>query len=179
MGVRVSGMGDMNFVFLESKPRRFSARVTVQMPRQSGPVPQTFHAEMIELEQSDLDHIAAKPDADMVLIRKKLVGWAGIQNVNGDEMPFSEELRDRLMARPYVRYAIARACVERPPGDVCIWPDNASAARLFVACATQWQFGWAGDVLDLDYTGVRTAADLMQIDATPDLGSSPLARGTR
>ena len=99
----------MNFVFLESKPRRFSAPVTVQVPGQSGPVPQTFHAEMIELEQPDLDRIAAQPDADMELIRKTLVGWAGIQNVNGDEMPFSEELRDRLMARPYVRYAIARA----------------------------------------------------------------------
>ena len=31
----------MNFVFLESAPRRFTVPVTVQVPGQSGPVPQT------------------------------------------------------------------------------------------------------------------------------------------
>lgn len=56
------------------------------------------------------------------------------------------------------------------PARVDVWPVNADAVRLFLACATQWRYApMSGERLGLDYGGVRAAAAMMRIRPSPDL----------
>ena len=44
-----------------------------------------------------------------------------------------------------------------------IWPENAEALALFLACGTQWRMGPLGGVLGLDYQGVQAALRMMKV----------------
>lgn len=56
--------------------------------------------------------------------------------------------------------------------DECNRPDilpvNADAVSLFMAAGTQWRFGPAG-AAGLDYTGLRSTADWLGMEATAEL----------
>ena len=97
------------FVFLEELPRRFDWPVDVHVP---GAGAQKFTAAFEELGQDDLDRIAEGERADAELARRVLVGWSGVVDDTGAEVPFSDARRDALIARPYARYAIARGYYE-------------------------------------------------------------------
>jgi hypothetical protein len=48
-------------------------------------------------------------DTDAALLRYALVGWEGVQDPQGNPMPFSEENRDRLLEIPFIAAAIRAA----------------------------------------------------------------------
>lgn len=51
-----------------------------------------------------------------------------------------------------------------------MFPENADAARLFLACGTQWRFaGMSGHLLGLDYAGAQAAARFMALEHSPEL----------
>lgn len=51
-----------------------------------------------------------------------------------------------------------------------MFPENADAARLFLACGTQWRFtALSGHLLGLDYAGAQAAARFMALKHSPDL----------
>ena len=51
-----------------------------------------------------------------------------------------------------------------------MFPENAAAARLFLACGTQWRFAaLSGRLLGLDYAGAQAAARFMALEPSPEL----------
>ena len=48
--------------------------------------------------------------------------------------------------------------------------ENAAAARLFLACGTQWRMSaMSGHLLGLDYAGAAAAARFLGLPETPEL----------
>jgi hypothetical protein len=62
--------------------------------------------------------IAANGDGD--LLRRALVGFTGVQDEQGNVLPFSDETRDALLAVPYARVAIFRAYVDASLGRAAV-----------------------------------------------------------
>jgi hypothetical protein len=58
------------------------------------------------------------------------------------------------LVSPEVAAAIANKRAARQPGDFEVLPENWTAVRLFVDCATQWQINPMGGVMGLRYEAV-------------------------
>jgi len=87
--------------------------VTVQVPKDGGKfVPATFTAELKALGQGDIDRAiaaASNGDDNADILLEVLVGWSGVQDADGTELPYSEEARAKLLDIPYVRRALVAA----------------------------------------------------------------------
>ena len=97
-----------NLVFLgDAEPRTFDWEVTVHVP---GEGKRQFQARFLDLTQDEIDTITAEgPRADETLLQRVLLDWDGIEDGGGAPLAYTEETRDQLIARPYIRYAVARA----------------------------------------------------------------------
>jgi len=66
---------------------------------------------------------------------------------------------------------VAAALREAPAGsDDGVWPDNVPAVLAFLAAATQWRTGTAGDRLvwiGLDYAGARAGIEAAGLRLDP------------
>lgn len=59
----------------------------------------TFDAEFLPLAPKDAeDRLSGRTDAEAAEV--VLIGWKGIVDANGDDVPFSEGARDQLLAIP-------------------------------------------------------------------------------
>ncbi len=58
---------------------------------------------------------------------------------------------------------IARLAGERPAAECAVWPENAAALEVFLACATQWRMAPMGGVTGLDYAGVEATLRLLRV----------------
>lgn len=80
------------------------AQVTVMPP---GAEPQPFTARF-RLGADDLDALA-DPDRAADAIACVWIGWSDVVDEDGKPVPFSPEMRDRLLKYPFVRAAVVRA----------------------------------------------------------------------
>jgi hypothetical protein len=101
--------------------RSFSATyrwpVTVEPPQDGGKFgKETFEAEFRRLPQDQLREIGEKIDSgtfpDRELLDQVLVSWSGIFDEAGDEVPFSEASRQRILNVALVASAIVAAWLE-------------------------------------------------------------------
>jgi len=84
--------------------------VTVTTPSAHGTVSKgTFTAQFVMLKRSEF--VQLSDQGDQALIERVLVGWSGIYDANGNEMPFSLENRAELLEYTHVATAISRAYV--------------------------------------------------------------------
>lgn len=87
--------------------------VNVFVPRDGGKfVKATFTAEFKALPQSEIDSILrdvreGTVDADFCI--ESLVGWKGVQDDDGSDLPFSDEAKAKLLNIPYARHAVVTA----------------------------------------------------------------------
>ncbi len=95
--------------FPADTPREFDWPVTAQVPADGGPQKQTFTARYRELSQTQMDAIKDDPQADVRLCEAALIGWQGVVDADGNEVKYNDTRRDQLIARPYIRLAIATA----------------------------------------------------------------------
>lgn len=58
----------------------------------------------------------ARIDADDALLRERVVGWSGIANAGGTELPYSPELRDALIADALLRKVLLDGLIEASEG---------------------------------------------------------------
>ena len=85
---------------IEQKPT-YTGRVEVFSPRDGGKYQKgTFTAEFKALAQEEIDSILGdlrdgRPDSDFAL--ECLVGWKGVQDEDGNELPFSDSTRDQVL----------------------------------------------------------------------------------
>ena len=95
-------------------PPTYETEVTVAYPVAGGKVETAkFFAEFKRLNQAELEALMAEVrDAklgDRAVLDRVLVGWRGVQDEAGAELPFNPATRDQLLALHPTQPAIARA----------------------------------------------------------------------
>jgi hypothetical protein len=84
--------------------------VTVLVPQDGGKrAKQTFSAEFSLLPDERQRELKNGSVSDEEFLREVVVGWDGVQDADGAELPFGDEALDRLIAIPYVRAALIEA----------------------------------------------------------------------
>lgn len=109
--------------FVLSQSDSYSWPVAVEFPVDGGRFDrQTFDAQFKRLPQDRIrqiwDQIQSNELDDDGLCNEVLVGWAGVQDGKGAEIPYSEKARKDLLRVPLVAAAIVTA-----------WLDSLSKAR--------------------------------------------------
>jgi hypothetical protein len=97
--------------FVLKQDDRFTWPISFDVPVDGGRHQrQTFDGEFVRVSQSRLRELAellqgeAATDADIA--REVLVGWSGITDDEGEEVPFSKAALDRLLDVPMLATAI-------------------------------------------------------------------------
>lgn len=101
-------------MFIISQKATYSWPVAVEFPTDGGKTErQTFDAEFKRLSQTRINEIRALIEkgeiTDSELARDVLAGWSGVNDANGDAVPFSERALDQLMDVPLVASAVVLA----------------------------------------------------------------------
>lgn len=101
-------------MFVLSQSQSYSWPVTVELPSSGGKFEKsTFDAEFKRLSQSRIKEIQKQISTDEIsdadFCKEVLVGWKGIHDDNGKEIPFSEGARDRLIDVALVAGSICKA----------------------------------------------------------------------
>lgn len=95
--------------------------VTVHIPQDGGKfMKATFTAEFRALAQERIDAVIAEArggDSDADLMSECLIGWSGVADADGTDLPYSDEAKARLLDIPYVRAALATAFFASISGD--------------------------------------------------------------
>ena len=91
----------------------FTHTVRVLVPIDNGHDEQTFDATFKVLPTDEFAVYDLSDGASSgEFVRKVLIGVADIQNSEGRDVPWSDRLRDQLIALPFVRAALARTYLE-------------------------------------------------------------------
>lgn len=101
-------------MFVISQKPSYTWPVEVLFPIDGGKTEkQTFDAEFKRMTQSRINEIRSMIErneiTDTELAREVLTGWAGVNDGNGDAVPFTERARDQLLDVPLVAAAVVMA----------------------------------------------------------------------
>lgn len=101
-------------MFVISQKQTYSWPVTVEFPVDGGKTDrQTFDAEFKRMTQTRINEIRSQIERNEVtdtdLAKEVLVGWEGVNDSNGDAVPFTERARDQLLDVPLVAAAVVMA----------------------------------------------------------------------
>ena len=101
-------------MFVISQKQTYSWPVTVEFPIDGGKTDrQTFDAEFKRMTQTRINEIRGliekSETTDTELAREVLIGWEGVNDGNGDAVPFTERSRDQLLDVPLVAAAVVLA----------------------------------------------------------------------
>jgi len=95
----------------------YSWPVVVQIPADGGKFTKaTFDATFKVIPQDRIDGILRGGNVDAELLREVTEGWKGIQDEDGNDLPYSEEAREKLLSVPYVRAALVEAYLDSLSG---------------------------------------------------------------
>jgi len=97
--------------FVLKQDDRFTWPISFDVPVDGGRHQrQTFDGEFVRLSQSRLrelgEAIQTEEASDQDIAREVLVGWAGITDDDGEEVPFSKAALERLLDIPMLATAI-------------------------------------------------------------------------
>lgn len=103
-------------MFILSQSTSYKWPVSVEFPIDGGKHDkQTFDAEFKRLSQPQIEdmrkQIEGGETTDRELAKSVLVGWSGITDGSGGEVPFSEGSRDQLLDIPMVAAAVVLAYI--------------------------------------------------------------------
>ena len=107
--------------FVLKKSSTYSWPVVVEVAVDGGKWERTtFDVEFNDLTQSRLMEIAELSAdgqlSDVDVAREVMCGWNGIQDENGENIPYSIKGRDELLEQPMLAAAIAGAYLDRKKG---------------------------------------------------------------
>ena len=107
--------------FVLKKSNSYHWPVTFDIPTDGGKHQrETFDIEFVDVTQSRLQEMyqmssdGEMSDADVA--REVMIGWKGIEDENGKELPYSITKRDELLEVPMMASAIATAYIESKKG---------------------------------------------------------------
>lgn len=93
--------------------------VRVQMPVDGGRFEEsTFDAQFKRLNLDEIKALENTDETGEAQCKALLVGWKGVVDDSGEEVPFSEHARNQLLQWPTVRAALLHA-----------WRDSVAGAR--------------------------------------------------
>lgn len=102
-------------MFVISQSDTYTWPVKVEVPTDGGKWENhTFDGVFKRIPQSRMEEIRKAAEGsiqDMDLARELLAGWAGVTDSEGNEVPFTEATRDRLLDIPAVATSIVRAFI--------------------------------------------------------------------
>lgn len=82
--------------------------VTVFVPQHHGRVLKAqFSASFRYLPSEEFQELASQ--GDTVLLERVLVGWSQVKDEHGEDVPYSDEARERMLRITYVRKALVLA----------------------------------------------------------------------
>ncbi len=87
---------------------KFTQKVKVFVPIDNGHSEEHFTATFRVLDVDDLTDLGLI-DRQGEILAKALVGVSDVADDDGNAVPFSDELRDRLISTPYVRFGLIDA----------------------------------------------------------------------
>lgn len=101
-------------MFIISQKQSYTWPVEVNFPTDGGRTQkQTFDAEFCRVSQSRINEIRSLIEkneiTDVELAREVLVGWSGVNDDNGEDVPFSERARDQILDVALVPGAVVMA----------------------------------------------------------------------
>jgi hypothetical protein len=101
-------------MFVLDQKTTYTWPVTVEFPIDGGKTDrQTFDAEFKRVSQTRMneirDAIETGKTSDVDLARDVMIGWAGVTDGRGENVPFSEGSRDQLLDVPLVAAAVVYA----------------------------------------------------------------------
>tara|TARA_Y100000592_G_scaffold30085_1_gene47952 strand:- start:8425 stop:8769 length:345 start_codon:yes stop_codon:yes gene_type:complete len=107
--------------FVLKKSNTYKWPVSVDVPVDGGKHERvTFDVEFRDLTQSRLLEIAELSGegnlSDVEIAREVMTGWAGVEDEDGKELPYSITKRDELLDVPMMASAIAGAYLESKQG---------------------------------------------------------------
>tara|TARA_R110002020_G_scaffold424560_1_gene633810 strand:- start:788 stop:1132 length:345 start_codon:yes stop_codon:yes gene_type:complete len=107
--------------FVLKKSNTYKWPVSVDVPVDGGKHERvTFDVEFKDLTQSRLLEIAELSAegnlTDVEIAREVIMGWVGIEDEDGEELPYSMTKRDELLDVPMMATAIAGAYLESKQG---------------------------------------------------------------
>lgn len=92
------------------KNPEFTSKVKVQVPLEGGPQEQSFTARFRALSVSETEAFnMLTTESVSEWLRRILIGWEGVRDEDGDELPFSDAAREQLIDVPFVRMAVIAA----------------------------------------------------------------------
>lgn len=101
-------------MFTLAREHRFSWPVSFEVPMDNGTrAAQGFTARFRLLPQSRIEDLSATPQA---LMAEALIGWEGIREEHGGDLPFSPEAVRALLDVPYILVALATAYADAVSG---------------------------------------------------------------
>jgi hypothetical protein len=106
-------------MFKVARKRTVKWPVTVSIPQDQGKTTKaTFTAEFELLDQQRIDDIVMGRDPEQPdLLAAALIGWEGVADEAGNELPFTPENKRALLEITYVRTAILVAHAQLHRGE--------------------------------------------------------------
>lgn len=103
-------------MFVLSQSNSYKWPVSVEFPVDGGKFEkQTFDAEFKRMTQTQIESVRKQIEegstTDRDLAKSVLVGWSGITDGEGDDVPYSDGSRDQLLDIPLVAAAICFAFI--------------------------------------------------------------------
>lgn len=92
---------------LAKNPIKSDATVSVSVPGYKKP--QEFTAKFLIMKHEDYRERTEKRSDDLELLKEVVVGWDGVEDESGNDIPFSEEALVELCEYTFVRTALLRA----------------------------------------------------------------------
>lgn len=89
----------------------FTHPVKVQVPVDGGHITQEFEARFRAVDDDDLAGLSPKEQ-----LRRVWIGWGKVVDDAKEPVPFSEEMREQLIGRTFIRFAVLRAYAEAVTG---------------------------------------------------------------
>ena len=83
----------------------FTWPVEIKVPTDDGYKKHKIKVTFKIIDQDRIDELLRNVDND--LLREVVLGWKGVQDEDGNEIPFSDDVLERLLKKGFVRTALA------------------------------------------------------------------------
>ncbi|EEW59764.1 conserved hypothetical protein [Ruegeria sp. TrichCH4B] len=88
----------------------FTRTVKVKVPKGEGHEEQTFKAAFNVVDDEVIEGVPLQNTAEVKkVLRKMLTGMEDLANTAGEAIPYSDEIREKILKLPYVRIALIAA----------------------------------------------------------------------
>lgn len=90
----------------------YPVKVAVLAEENGAVLEYSYNARFKRLSQAEIDDIKSNVKTDADIVRKVMIGWQGVEDADGSQLPFNAENLDRLLADNGMAFALCKAWYE-------------------------------------------------------------------